>query len=79
MSFLNYGSHSNVIPLDSLPYFTAAAAMGQTTNEINLFIKRLDEAFTNFAGQDPALIFKQNANLVEAAKPEEPKPEEKKE
>ena len=46
--FINYGAHCDNLPADNLPYFTAAAAIGQTTEEIDIFIKRLDNAFDHF-------------------------------
>lgn len=51
LSFVNYGSHADAYPV--LPFFTAAAALGQTKQEIDLFIVRLDEAFTSFKSQRP--------------------------
>ena len=45
-SFVNYGSHAENYP--NLPFFTAAASIGQTQREIDLFITRLDDAFTKF-------------------------------
>lgn len=57
--FTNYGTHSENYPC--LPYFTAAAAIGQTTLEIDLFIARLDDAFAKFKSQAPAEILKANA------------------
>ena len=52
--FLNYGSHCNDYP--ALPFFTAAAAIGQTKAEIDLFIGRLDDAFTKFRAQQPDVM-----------------------
>lgn len=49
-TFRNYGSHSEAYP--NLPYFTAAASIGQTKREIDVFIQRLDEAFKYFYKQD---------------------------
>jgi O-phospho-L-seryl-tRNASec:L-selenocysteinyl-tRNA synthase len=46
IKFSNYGSHSNEYP--NLPYFTAAASIGQTKEEIELFLLRLDDAFEKF-------------------------------
>lgn len=46
ISFANYGSHSNNYP--SLPYFTAAASIGQTKEEIAVFLEKLDDAFKKF-------------------------------
>ena len=79
-SFTNYGTHSNNYPC--LPYFTAAAAIGQTKSEIDLFVVRLDEAFKHFYSSDPFGIFKKNAELmtvldahselIEEAKEEQP-------
>ena len=44
--FLNYGSHSEAYP--HLPYFTAAASIGQSKAEIDLFIVKLKDAFEHF-------------------------------
>lgn len=49
-TFTNYGSHSEEYP--NLPYFTAAASIGQSKREIDVFIQRLDEAFKYFYKQD---------------------------
>lgn len=49
-NFKNYGSHSEAYP--HLPYFTAAASIGQSKLEIDVFIQRLDEAFKYFYKQD---------------------------
>lgn len=54
--FVNYGSHSNAYPV--LPFFTAAAAVGQTQQEIDLFLHKLDDAFTKFRSQKPD-VFKE--------------------
>lgn len=43
---MNYGSHCEAYP--HLPYFTAAASVGQTKEDITLFIVRLREAFEHF-------------------------------
>lgn len=43
--FKNWGSHSNAYPFT---YMTAAAAVGITRNEIDIFIKRLDKIFAKF-------------------------------
>ena len=64
VSFLNYGAHCASWPEGKLPYFTAAAAIGMTTDEIFLFTRRLDEAFHKFTSQDPITLFKQNAQLI---------------
>ena len=42
ISFNNYGSHVDNYPV--LPYFTAAATIGQSADEIRIFLARLDEA-----------------------------------
>ena len=49
--FKNYGSHSECYP--HLPYFTAAASIGQTKADIDLFIIRVREAFEHFYKQEP--------------------------
>ncbi|KAK6178106.1 hypothetical protein SNE40_012935 [Patella caerulea] len=41
--FKNFGSHSDVYPFS---YLTAAAAIGMTRNDVNLFITRLDKVLT---------------------------------
>ena len=41
--FKNFGSHSNVYPC---AYLTAAAAIGMTKADVDLFIKRLDDVLT---------------------------------
>jgi thymidylate kinase len=46
-----------------MPYFTAAAAIGQTENEIKLFLTKLDECYLKLKSQNPATIFKLNAEL----------------
>ena len=51
---MNYGSHSDHFPV--LPFFVAAAAIGQTQAEIDLFIVRLDDAFGKFRAQRPDLL-----------------------
>jgi len=61
-SFANYGSHCENYP--NLPYFTAAASIGQTKEEIDLFLKKLRSAYEHFASQEPVAIFKNNAQLV---------------
>ena len=61
--FLNYGSHSDCYP--HLPYFTCAAAIGQTQEEIDVFILRMREAFEHFLKGDPGKILKQEALLLE--------------
>ena len=68
--FLNYGSHSDAYPV--LPFFNAAAAIGQTREEIDLFIVRLDEAFTTLRGvkSGPA-AFVQTEESLSALAPEE--------
>lgn len=66
---MNYGTHSESYPM--LPYFTAAAAVGQTTQEIDLFLVRLDEAFAKFRSQAPKEILAQNAALIEQTEKEE--------
>jgi len=43
--FNNWGSHSNNYPFT---YMTAAAAVGLTRNEIDVFIKRLEKIFSKF-------------------------------
>lgn len=43
--FVNWGSHSNDYPC---AYFTAAAAIGMTREEIDTYIKKLDKVFTKF-------------------------------
>ena len=48
---MNYGSHSQAYP--HLPYFTAAASIGQTKTDIDLFIVRIREAFEHFYKQEP--------------------------
>ena len=40
VEFKNFGSHSNEYPY---PYLTAAAAIGITKTEIDIFIKRLSK------------------------------------
>lgn len=52
--FENYGSHSDAYPI--LPFFTAAASIGQTRQEIDLFITRLDDAFAKFRSQKPNFL-----------------------
>ncbi|CAI2368545.1 unnamed protein product [Moneuplotes crassus] len=42
VKFKNYGSHSD--NYSHLPFFTVAAAIGGTQKEIDVFLKRLDEA-----------------------------------
>ena len=44
--FQNYGS--NIENYQGLPYFTVASAIGMKKNEIDDFIKRLDETFKEF-------------------------------
>lgn len=66
--FVNYGSHSNNYPV--LPFFTAAASIGQTRAEIDLFISRLDDAFTKFRSQRPDFILDQKQIDVEESKDE---------
>lgn len=39
-SFHNFGSHSNTYPCN---YLTAAASVGMTKNDVDMFIKRLDK------------------------------------
>ena len=45
IQFINYGSHSNEYPC---AYMTAAAAIGMTKNDVDLFITRLDKVMTKF-------------------------------
>ena len=54
LAFVNYGSHADEYPV--LPFFTAASAIGQTHSEIDLFITRLDDAFTHFRAQKPVIV-----------------------
>jgi hypothetical protein len=35
-----------------------------TSDEIFLFVRRLEEAFNKFSSQDPITLFKQNAQLI---------------
>jgi len=44
LEFSNYGSHINNYP--NLPYMTVACAIGMTKEEIDIFIIKLDECFT---------------------------------
>ena len=60
LKFENYGSHCENYP--HLPVFTAAAAMGQTRQEIDLFLSRLDEAFEHFKRQAVAEESKEEIN-----------------
>ena len=46
VEFTNYGTHSDNYPV--LPYFTSAAAIGQSKHEIEVYIGRLDAAFKHF-------------------------------
>ena len=46
LKFTNYGS--SCCDYSSLPYFTCAAAIGQTKNEIDQFLSRLEDAFKHF-------------------------------
>ena len=46
-----------------MPYFTAAASIGQKREEIDIFIQRLSEAFEHFLSADPFQILKNNAAL----------------
>ena len=43
--FVGFGSHSNNYPCS---YLTAAAAVGMTTEDVDLFIKRLNETFKDW-------------------------------
>jgi hypothetical protein len=47
-----------------LPYFTAAASVGQTKEDIDLFISKLREAFEHFLKQDPSKNLKQEMLLL---------------
>ena len=42
-TFQGFGAHINNYPC---PYFTAAAAVGMTRNDVDLFIKRLDKTLS---------------------------------
>jgi len=44
INFKNYGSHSD--NYSHLPYFTVAAAIGGKRKELEIFLKRLDDALT---------------------------------
>ena len=44
IKFKNYGSHSD--NYSHLPFFTVAAAIGVKQKEIDLFLKRLDDALS---------------------------------
>lgn len=44
IGFKNYGSHCDSYAW--LPYFNAAAAVGQTKEEISIFMAKLDEAYS---------------------------------
>ena len=59
---MNYGSHSDACPV--MPFFTAAAAIGQTREQIDLFIARLDEAFTKFRTTSKVDILKEHEALA---------------
>jgi len=72
--FANYGSHSDAYP--HLPYFTAAASVGQTKEDVALFIARLREAFEHFLKQDPSKLLLQQQMLMLAI--EKQQEEEKK-
>lgn len=50
IKFTNYGSHCDKYP--SLPYFTAAAAIGQTESEIQKFLSLLDAAYTDLKNKN---------------------------
>jgi hypothetical protein len=43
LEFRNYGSHCDEYPY--LPYFTAAAAIGQTKHDVDAFIIKLTDAY----------------------------------
>ena len=45
VSFANYGAHSNDCPQ---PYLTAAAAIGTTTKEVDMFVERLGKVFEEY-------------------------------
>ena len=46
-TFQNYGSHSNNYPT---AYLTAAAAVGMTQSDVDLFVARLDKVLSKFKG-----------------------------
>ena len=54
--FQNYGSHCNNYP--DLPYFTTAATIGQTREEIDIYLSRLEEALIHFTSGNPFSINK---------------------
>lgn len=41
--FEGFGSHHSHYPV---PYFTVAAAIGMTTNDVDIFCKKLDKVFS---------------------------------
>ena len=49
-----------------MPFFTAAAAIGQTKAEIDLFISRLDDAFSKFLAQQPEVMAEAGMQLEAA-------------
>ncbi len=80
--FTNYGSHSHAYP--HLPYFTAAASIGQTKADIDLFIIRIREAFEHFMKQEPKKLIEMEKimaglNIEEESKKKVDEEEKKKE
>ena len=72
--FTNYGSHSQAYP--HLPYFTAAASIGQTKGDIDLFIIRIRDAFEHFMKQEPKKLIEMEKLMAGLSNQEEVKQEE---
>ena len=47
-AFPNYGAHSDIYPT---AYLTAAAAIGMTKEDVDLFCKRLDKVLGQWKGE----------------------------
>ena len=52
-TFQGFGAHHNSYPCT---YLTAAAAIGMTTQDVDLFIKRLDKVFVKSKIKDKKLV-----------------------
>jgi hypothetical protein len=59
-----------------LPYFTAAASIGQTKADIDLFIVRIRDAFEHFMKQEPKKLLEMEKFMAGLSIQEEAKQEE---